>query len=136
MTIKDIYEGFNDDQKATVHAIVALAVKDSTKKKNLQIGALKRKIKRLETENSNKPEAKTNQDKFAEIIKKMDPKVLTEFWTSHTYVEDCDECPAHEYCNKCMLYSEDGWDRVPDENGEILECQDIFERWLKEKTSE
>lgn len=79
---------------------------------------------------------KTNQDYFAEIIRKMDPKDLAEFWTSHTYVEDCNECPAHEYCNKHMLCSEDGWDRIPDENGEILECEEIFERWLKEEYSE
>lgn len=87
------------------------------------------------TNNKEFEKKQTNQDYFAELIRKMDPKVITEFWTNHTYVEDCDECPAHEYCNKRMLYSEDGWDRIPDENGEILECQDIFERWLKEEYS-
>lgn len=75
---------------------------------------------------------RTNQDKLAEIVRTMDPKDIAKFIT-HTDSDFCYKCPASDYCDKHILYSEDGWDRIPDENGETLSCEEIFERWLKEE---
>ena len=77
------------------------------------------------TTNKEFEKKQTNQDRLAEIIRKMDPKAVAKIWTNHTYVEDCSKCPANEYCN------------FPDElliiDGKLLKCQDIFERWLQEE---
>jgi len=81
----------------------------------------------------------TNQQGLAEQIKKMDAESLAHILSN--YFEDsatCMECPASEYCNRYYkFYDPDLVDnrivRKPDENGEILECEDILERWLGEE---
>ncbi len=77
----------------------------------------------------------TNQEKFANMIKKMDTRVLAEF-LSDSDAAFCYKCPAKDYCDERYLVSEDGLERVPDKNGEILKCEDILERWFKEESEE
>lgn len=50
ITVKDIYDSMNGDQKMVLCFIVGTAVHDAEVKKNYEIGALKRKIKSLEKE--------------------------------------------------------------------------------------
>lgn len=50
VTVKDIYDSMNGDQKMVLCFIVGKAVHDAEVKKNYEIGALKRKIKSLEKE--------------------------------------------------------------------------------------
>lgn len=50
MTIKDIYDSMTEEQKEVVCVIVYKAVHDVKVEKNREIGALKRKIRRLEKE--------------------------------------------------------------------------------------
>ena len=71
----------------------------------------------------------TNQDKLAETIRTMDAHKLGIFITNGI---ECPNCPAEKYCDQHTCTTEDGWSRVPDANGEILDCNQIFERWLKE----
>lgn len=73
---------------------------------------------------------KTNQDKLAEMVRTMDVHKLALFITNGI---ECPNCPAEKYCDQHTYTSEDGWSRVPDENGEILDCNQIFERWLRKK---
>lgn len=122
MTVKDIYESFNDDQKDVVNVIVSIAVKDNNHKKNIEIGALKRKIKRLEKENSNKSEIKTNQDRFAEIVRTMKPEGLAEYLSNDIFV-------CEQNCPICDKY---GYDRCP----EGVTCEEAIIKWLKEEYSE
>jgi len=72
----------------------------------------------------------TNQDKLAEMVRTMDIHKLALFITDSI---ECPNCPAEKYCDQHMFTNEDGWARVPDENGELLDCNQIFERWLKEE---
>ena len=48
MTIKDVYDSLNEEQKDLVDIVVWRAVKDMENKKNREIGTLKRKIRKLE----------------------------------------------------------------------------------------
>ena len=50
MTVKDIYESMTEEQKEVTCVIVQEAVLKVRKEKNREIGALKRKIRRLEKE--------------------------------------------------------------------------------------
>lgn len=84
-------------------------------------------------DNKSYEKKQTNQDKLAEMVRTMDPKDIATFIITHTDSDFCHKCPASDYCDKYILCSEDGWDRIPDENGEILDCNQIFERWLKEE---
>lgn len=75
-------------------------------------------------------EIKTNQDKLAEMVRTMDVHKLAIFITNGI---ECPNCPAEKYCDQHTYTTEDGWERVPDKNGELLDCNQIFERWLKEE---
>lgn len=50
MIIKDIYDSMTEEQKSVVCFVVSEAVHNVEVKKNREIGALKRKIRRLEKE--------------------------------------------------------------------------------------
>ena len=50
MTVKDIYESMTEEQKEVVCVIVHETARKVEKEKNREIGALKRKIRRLEKE--------------------------------------------------------------------------------------
>lgn len=50
MTVKDIYESMTEEQKEVTCVIVQEAVLKVRKEKNREIGALKRKIRKLEKE--------------------------------------------------------------------------------------
>ena len=54
MTIKDVYDSLNEEQKDLVNIIVSIAVRNKEKEKNREIGALKRKIRKLEKTIENK----------------------------------------------------------------------------------
>lgn len=77
----------------------------------------------------------TNQEKFANMVKEMDPRILAEF-LSDSDASFCYDCPAKDYCDRFYKVEESGWRRAPDENGEILECEDILERWFKLESEE
>ena len=72
----------------------------------------------------------TNQDKLAEMVRTMDAHKLALLITDGI---ECPNCPAEKYCDQHICTTEDGWERVPDKNGELLDCNQIFERWLKEE---
>lgn len=50
MTVKDIYDSLDEEQKDLVSIVVSIAVRNKEKEKNREIGALKRKIRKLEKE--------------------------------------------------------------------------------------
>ena len=85
----------------------------------------------FQTTNKDFEKKETNQDKLAEMVGTMDVHKLALFITDSI---ECPKCPAEKYCDQHTFTTEDGWSRVPDENGEILDCNQIFERWLREET--
>ena len=69
-----------------------------------------------------------NQDILAESLKKVDPEELA------AYIEmcGCENCPAFSYCDEYFKFDDGGINRVPDKDGNILDCEDILVKWLKE----
>lgn len=71
----------------------------------------------------------TNQDKLAEMVRTMDPKVLAKmiFEGHFEPIIHCENCPAKEYCDERMKYNEN--------NPEFVTCEMVMNEWLvKEDT--
>ena len=80
----------------------------------------------------------TNQDILAESIRKMDPKKLAGYLLTISEEGSCEKCcpVPKEYCDryfKIITTDDNKIRRLPDENGEVLKCKDIMEKWLKEE---
>ena len=57
---------------------------------------------------------------------------------TENFDEGCSRCPVpEEFCDRYFKFKdEESADRAEDENGEILTCEQIIEKWLKEEKSE
>ena len=66
----------------------------------------------------------TNQNKLAEMVRTMSPKVLAKmiFEGNFEPIFNCDDCPAKYYCDERMKYNEN--------DPEFVTCEMVMNEWL------
>lgn len=89
------------------------------------------------TTNKEFEKKQTNKDIFLNGLDSEEVAEMIRIYTEN-FDKGCSRCPVpEEFCDRYFKFKDDiSADRAEDENGEILTCEQIIERWLKEETSE
>lgn len=75
----------------------------------------------------------TNQDRIAETVRTMRPDILAKYMSFVIEMGSCTStCPVPEsYCDRYFVTDEND-ERIPDEDGNMLTCEQVLTKWLKE----